>query len=465
MKQKGPRLIDTNDVARSIESKLDAIAGQSRKALFSDAAAAFREIKRIRRAVRQGGDPDILRQRCDRLMKHIETSAATCHQRRTSLPNLRFDPRLPITQKRDELIAAIEGHRILIVSGETGSGKTTQLPKLCLLAGRGVRGIIGVTQPRRIAAMTVSQRIAEELGEALGKTVGYKIRFKETIQPHGRIKIMTDGILLAEAHQDPFLNQYDTLIVDEAHERSLNIDFTLGLLVKLLHRRRDLKLLITSATIDTEKFSKAFDNAPVIEVSGRLYPVETRYLDPDRSNIEDTSYIEQAVQAVERLVGERQRGDILIFMPTEQDIRDTCELLLGRRFDNTLVLPLFARLSAAEQQKVFHPCQGRKIIVATNVAETSNHHTRHPLCYRYGAGPHSAIHAALTHNHPAGGACFPKQRRPAHGTVRTRVQRCLHPPVQRRRLCPSPPLHSSGNSAFQPGRGNPAHDRPEKWGM
>jgi ATP-dependent helicase HrpA len=281
---------------------------------------------------------------------------------------LEFDPALPITAKKEELLEAVGNHAVIIVAGETGSGKTTQLPKLCLAAGRGVDGFIGVTQPRRIAATAVSRRIAEELGEAPGRTVGHKIRFQDTLGPHARIKIMTDGILLAEAHGDPYLNQYDTLIVDEAHERSLNIDFILGILKKLLRKRRDLKVIITSATIDTEKFSRAFDGAPVINVAGRMFPVETRYMgNPD----DEATPIEMAGRAVDQLASERKRGDILIFMPTEQDIRDTRELLAGRRLPATDIIPLFARLSAAEQQRVFHTGGNRRIIVATNVAETS----------------------------------------------------------------------------------------------
>ncbi|MEJ2157795.1 MAG: ATP-dependent RNA helicase HrpA [Desulfobacteraceae bacterium] len=254
------------------------------------------------------------------------------------------------------------------MAGETGSGKTTQLPKFCLAAGRGIDGWIGVTQPRRIAATTVSRRIAEELREEIGQSVGYKIRFQDTVSDRTRIKVMTDGILLAEAHQDRFLNAYDTLIIDEAHERSLNIDFILGIVKQLLAKRRDLKVIITSATIDTDKFAKAFDRAPVIEVSGRMYPVETRYMEPED---EEAGPSERAVTAVDQVVQERRSGDILVFMPTEQDIRDTCEMLKGRKFPATTVIPLFARLSSAEQQKVFRATKRRKIVVATNVAETS----------------------------------------------------------------------------------------------
>lgn len=281
------------------------------------------------------------------------------------------NPELPIVLRKQDIIRAICQNRVVIISGETGSGKTTQIPKFCLEAGRGKFGRIGCTQPRRIAAITVSHRIAEEMGEDIGKTVGYKIRFTDKTSHNAKIKIMTDGILLAEAQHDRYLKEYDTIIVDEAHERSLNIDFVLGILKTLLRKRKNLKLIITSATIDTEKFSKAFDNAPIIEVSGRMYPVEVRYMPPESSDDEEETHIESAVKAVCRLYQESSAGDILIFMPTEQDIRETHELLEGRKFNNTDIFPLYARLSAGEQSSVFAPVNGRKIIIATNIAETS----------------------------------------------------------------------------------------------
>ncbi|MBU8849474.1 MAG: ATP-dependent RNA helicase HrpA, partial [Desulfobacterales bacterium] len=259
---------------------------------------------------------------------------------------------------------------------ETGSGKTTQIPKFCLEAGQGTKGLIGCTQPRRIAAINVARRIAEELNESLGQSVGYKIRFDDKTRTRTCIKIMTDGILLAETQTDRFLNAYDTIIVDEAHERSLNIDFTLGILRDLIKKRQNLKLIITSATIDTQKFSKAFDNAPIIEVSGRMYPVETIYMpflnkEDEDGSIEDQGYVEAAADAVNLLLSRSRSGDILVFMPTEQDIGETMELIRGKQHPNVTVLPLFARLSAREQSKIFSRQQGRKIIVATNVAETS----------------------------------------------------------------------------------------------
>ena len=290
--------------------------------------------------------------------------------------HITFNPDLPITHKKNEIIWAIKKNSVVIISGETGSGKTTQIPKFCLEAGQGTKAMIGCTQPRRIAAITVARRIAEELNENMGQSVGYKIRFNDKTTPRTCIKIMTDGILLAETQTDRFLNTYDTIIVDEAHERSLNIDFTLGILRDLVKKRKDLKLIITSATIDTQKFSKAFDNAPIIEVSGRMYPVETRYMpflnkEDEKQTIEDQGYVEAAADAVNFLLSQSGSGDILVFMPTEQDIGETMELIRGKQHPGVTVLPLFARLSAKEQSKIFSRQVGKKIIVSTNVAETS----------------------------------------------------------------------------------------------
>jgi len=270
----------------------------------------------------------------------------------------------------------MQRHQVLVITGETGCGKSTQLPKMCLDAGRGTAGIIGCTQPRRIAAVTIARRLAEELGEEIGGSVAYKIRFDEKSGADPYIKLMTDGVLLMEAQSDRLLRRYDTLIVDEAHERTLNIDFILGLLRTILPRRRDLQVIITSATLDTERFSRAFNNAPIINISGRLYPVEVRWqpLATAEDGEESCSYVEGAAAAVAELAcraGAGAHGDILIFMPSEQDIRDTCELLYGRFGEAKTILPLFSRLSAGEQQRVFQASPRQKIVVATNVAETS----------------------------------------------------------------------------------------------
>lgn len=312
------------------------------------------------------------------LQKRLAASAARKQWRAAHRPPVSYDWSLPIVGCKDDVIAAIRNHPVVIVSGETGSGKSTQIPKFCLEAGRGVDGRIGCTQPRRIAATSIAGRIAQELGQASARSVGYKIRFQDRIHKNTFVKIMTDGILLAEAARDRDLTEYDTLIIDEAHERSLNIDFLLGMLKQLLRRRPDLKLIVTSATIDTEKFSRAFDRAPVIEVSGRMFPVEVVYAPDDprfrsiwQSGAEESSSAELAAETVRRLAAGRPDGDILVFMPTEQDIRDTCEILQGALGSDCRVMPLFARLSGAEQGRVFQPTAERKVIVATNVAETS----------------------------------------------------------------------------------------------
>jgi ATP-dependent helicase HrpA len=343
------------------------------KALRADRHAIRREIIRIKKSGIKFASEDNTKNKLVRLEKRLQTSIKKKSWRKANRPKPIYNAALPIFSKKDQIIDSISKNRVVIISGETGSGKTTQIPKFCLAAGRGIDGKIGCTQPRRIAATTVSGRIAEELGEELGRSVGYKIRFKDKTGPNTYIKIMTDGILLAEAQNDPYLNEYDTIIVDEAHERSLNIDFILGILKTLLKKRKGLKIIITSATIDTEKFSAAFDNAPVIEVSGRMYPVEIRYstIDSKLEDDDEQTHIEMAVGAIDDLQSKSPFGDILVFMPTEQDIRDTCELIKARNYKNTVIFPLFARLSGPEQSKVFSRIPARKIIVATNIAETS----------------------------------------------------------------------------------------------
>lgn len=305
------------------------------------------------------------------LKKRAEKSIRERKNRGLNLPRISYPEELPIFSRRMDIVNAIRENQAVIISGETGSGKSTQIPKMCIEAGRGISGKIGCTQPRRIAASTISHRIAEELGEDLGKSVGYKIRFQDRTPREAYIKIMTDGMLLAETQGDPFLYEYDTLIIDEAHERSLNIDFILGMLRNLVLKRPELKVIITSATLDTKKFSEAFNNAPVIEVSGRLFPVTVEYMpiDPALEDEGEVTYIDQAVDAVDRL-RQRSSGDILIFMPTEQDIIETCERLEGRRYAGVSVLPLFARLTVS-RQRLIYSVHGPKIVVATNVAETS----------------------------------------------------------------------------------------------
>ena len=294
-------------------------------------------------------------------------------------PQIRYDSSLPITGHREDIIEAIQACQVLIIAGETGSGKTTQIPKMCLDAGRGGEGLIGCTQPRRIAASSMAARVAEELGQPARRLfdglVGYKVRFRDRTTPNSRIRFMTDGILLSELAHDPGLRQYDTIIIDEAHERSLNIDFLLGCLKQLLPRRPDLRLIITSATIDTEKFSRHFDDAPVIEVSGRSYPVDIVYrpLDADSTKSEQSDRdlykaIGEALKCLDRI---DSRGDVLVFLSGEREIREAGAFLARQNPRHTEVLPLFARLSAAEQHRVFHPGPQRRVILCTNIAETS----------------------------------------------------------------------------------------------
>jgi ATP-dependent helicase HrpA len=321
------------------------------------------------------------------IARQIERSQLLVAARAAAVPQIDY-PDLPVSAMRGELAEAINANQVVVVAGETGSGKTTQLPKICLDIGRGVRGTIGHTQPRRLAARTVAQRIADELRTDLGDVVGYTVRFTDQVSDRTLVKVMTDGILLAEIQRDRMLRRYDTLILDEAHERSLNIDFLIGYLTRLLPQRPDLKLIVTSATIDPQRFSKHFSDAPIVEVSGRTYPVVIRYrpLEPDGTTddeddpddpdhdvvhrIAPRDQTEAVIDAVRELDRE-QPGDILVFLSGEREIRDTADALRAAELNNTEVLPLFARLPTAEQQKVFEPHTGRRIVLATNVAETS----------------------------------------------------------------------------------------------
>ncbi|OBF12592.1 ATP-dependent RNA helicase HrpA [Mycobacterium sp. ACS4054] len=351
-----------------LRSRLDGLT-------IRDASRLGRRLKNLR-----GAQPDQLRQLAEQIAR-AEVLVAT---RRAAVPAIAY-PDLPVSERRREIADAVRANQVVVVAGETGSGKTTQLPKICLDAGRGVRGTIGHTQPRRLAARTVAQRIADELGGPLGETVGYTVRFTDQVSDRTLIKLMTDGILLAEIQRDRRLLRYDTLILDEAHERSLNIDFLLGYLRELLPRRPELKVIITSATIEPQRFSDHFGGAPIIEVSGRTYPVQIRYRplelpvasgaeedpdDPDHEIVrtETRDEVEAIVDAIAELEAEPP-GDVLVFLSGEREIRDTAEALAGLK--HTEVLPLYARLPTAEQQKVFAPHTGRRVVLATNVAETS----------------------------------------------------------------------------------------------
>ena len=343
---------------------------------MSSPAADARPHAAPRRPRRRRGRPPGVAAHSTARFAHDETRLAA---RRAAVPTITYPAALPVSARRDDIAAAIRDHQVVVVAGETGSGKTTQIPKICLELGRGVAGTIGHTQPRRLAARTVADRIAEELGTELGDVVGYKVRFTDRGGENTLVKLMTDGILLAELAADRDLRQYDTLIVDEAHERSLNVDFILGYLTQLLPRRPDLKVVITSATIDTERFARHFADAlgttvPVVEVSGRSYPVEVRYrpvVDPDDP---DSDPDRDEIEAIGDAVAELQRegpGDVLVFLPGEREIRDTADALAKRAFRNTEILPLYARLSTAEQHRVFAPHPGNRVVLATNVAETS----------------------------------------------------------------------------------------------
>ncbi len=352
-----------------------------------DEARFGRRLKHLR-----GAQPVKLRELTDQIKK-AETLVAA---RRAAVPPISY-PDLPISERRREIAEALRQHQVIVVAGETGSGKTTQLPKICLDIGRGIRGTIGHTQPRRLAARTVAQRIADELQCPLGDAVGFAVRFTDQVSERTLVKLMTDGILLAEIQRDRRLLRYDTLILDEAHERSLNIDFLLGYLRELLPRRPDLKVIVTSATIEPQRFAAHFGGAergfnggaPIIEVSGRTYPVEVRYRplevlissgleddpdDPDQEIIrtETRDEVEAIVDAVHELEAEPP-GDVLVFLSGEREIRDTAEALAGLTAGPryTEVLPLYARLPTAQQQKVFAPHTGRRVVLATNVAETS----------------------------------------------------------------------------------------------
>lgn len=331
-----------------------------------------RQLQRLRRNDEAG---------LEKLQGRIERSMERVQSRQAAVPEVRYDDSLPVADRKDDILKAIQDHQVVVIAGETGSGKTTQLPKICLEAGRGVYGLIGHTQPRRLAARSVANRIAEELQVPMGEQVGYQVRFTDHGNENTLVKLMTDGILLAEIQNDRFLNRYDTIIIDEAHERSLNIDFLLGYLKLLLPKRPDLKLIITSATIDVERFSRHFNNAPVIEVSGRTYPVELHYRPMEDLELEGRDAdqrIQQSILSALREIEDLERsgkggrlGDVLVFLSGEREIRETNKFLRDARLAHTEILPLYARLSAAEQNRIFQSHGGRRVILSTNVAETS----------------------------------------------------------------------------------------------
>jgi len=345
-----------------LNPELAALRGSLDKTLLSDRRALLRALQNLDNADTDSNALDGWRKKVARAQEKFAARAAL-------VPEIRIDESLPIAAKSDDIVDMIRKHQVIVLAGETGSGKSTQLPKLCLAAGRGVAGLIGCTQPRRVAARSVARRVEAELGTEVGALVGYQVRFTENVGERTLIKFMTDGILLAETQSDAWLNRYDTIILDEAHERSLNIDFLLGYLKRLLARRKDLKLIVTSATIDTTTFAKHFNDAPVIEVEGRSYPVDVRWRPP--ADRDDSTSTERVVSAIDDITAEDARGDVLIFLPGEREIRDAHLALSRRKYRATEVLPLYARLSAAEQDRVFKPGPQRRIVLATNVAETS----------------------------------------------------------------------------------------------
>src|SRR5690348_4932224 len=339
---------------RELERLLD-------RALTRDAGKLRARLRGLER--KRPSSTDALR----KLAKEIAASITQREARAGLVPPITLDEALPITQRADEITRLIREHQVLVIAGETGSGKTTQLPKLCLAAGRGVAGMIGCTQPRRLAARAMAHRVANELSGETGGVIGYEVRFAKQLGDNTLVKFMTDGILLAEMAHDRWLSAYDTLIIDEAHERSLNIDFLLGYLKGLLRKRPDLKLIVTSATIDTARFAEHFDGAPVVTVEGRAYPVEVRYQPPEK----ESGLTERVVASLDDITREDPKGDVLVFLPGEREIRDAHLALARRQYRHTEVLPLYARLSVKEQDRVFKPGPRRRVVLATNVAETS----------------------------------------------------------------------------------------------
>jgi ATP-dependent helicase HrpA len=359
----------------SSQDSARAIIGRIRShlpdAMLKDQSYVRRKLSRLQKSGSRMEKKAVLSE-LSSLEKRLAASVEERKVRARRTPRVSFPEELPISTRSQKIIKAIQDFPVVIISGETGCGKSTQIPKMCLRAGRGLSGMIACTQPRRIAAITIAHRIASELNESLGRSVGYKIRFRDRTSPGAYIKILTDGMLLAETQSDSWLTSYDTLIIDEAHERSLNIDFLLGIARTLLDKRPELKLIITSATLDTQKFVQAFPYSRVIEVSGRQYPVEVEYRPAESFGEKpgDLDYVDLAVKAVHQIKQKKRVGDILAFMPTEQDILETCEHLEGKKYPGTTILPLYARLPGTQQGRVYH-VKGAKIVVATNVAETS----------------------------------------------------------------------------------------------
>jgi len=387
---------------------------------------------------------------------------------------VKFPENLPITARVIDIANAIDANQVIIVAGETGSGKTTQLPKICLAMGRAVDGYIGCTQPRRIAATSVAARVAEELETELGDVVGYKVRFNDRIKRSSYVKFMTDGILLAEIQGDPMLRGYDTIIIDEAHERSLNIDFLLGFLKQLVPVRPELRVIVSSATLETERFAMFFGGAPVIEVSGRTYPVDVLYRPPREDEADLADAVANTVNEITEL---DPRGDVLVFLPGEREIRESVSELEQRALPHTVVLPLYARLSAAEQQRVFQLLPQRRVVLATNVAETSltiaaaaeggaGDQRRRDLAHdpgdrvrrRRGGRPREPVQRADGRHAAPRRAGVEGERRSAQGPLRAHRQRGVLPALRGAGLHRATRAHRSGDQAGRARRRDPAHE-------
>jgi ATP-dependent helicase HrpA len=354
--------------SKSVNAALIALREQLSFTRLGERARLARELDRL--FARKTHGPDF-ESAIQSLRDAIEVSKAAVERLRALPLQLDFDPALPITAHREEIAKALAEHQLIVVCGATGSGKTTQLPKMCIEAGRGTLGLIGHTQPRRIAARALANRLAAELGTNVGGVVGYQVRFNDRTGPDTRVKLMTDGILLRELEHDRLLRRYDTLIIDEAHERSLNIDFLLGVLKRILPQRPDLRVIITSATIDPQRFAEFYGGAPIIEVSGRSYPVEVRYRPLLGEEAEDELTLAEGVVAAVRELDRDDRGDVLVFLPGEKHIRDVDQALTKAKLHHTEIVPLYARLSTREQERVFERHSARRVVLATNVAETS----------------------------------------------------------------------------------------------
>ncbi len=464
-----PQTDQAADISHRDLDALKALQRELEGVQLRDASRLGKRLAGLNRRARQGKPVD---RGLAEVSREIERSRAKVEARAARPVHLDYPEQLPVSERREDILAALRDHQVVVVAGETGSGKTTQLPKLCLELGLGRRGLVGHTQPRRLAARSVATRLAEEMQVPLGEQVGYQVRFTDQTAEATRVKLMTDGILLAETRNDPDLSRYEAIIIDEAHERSLNIDFLLGYLKRLLSRRPDLKVIITSATIDVERFAAHFAiedadgktrPAPVVEVSGRAHPVEVRYrpLIRDEEDEEDRTLQEGILHAVEEIETiEREKRwfhgprDILVFLPGEREIRETADTLRRADLRDTEILPLYARLSNAEQNRVFAPHKGRRIVLSTNVAETSL--TVPGIRYVIDrAGAHQPLQLPRQDPALARGADQPGQCQSTQGALRAYRRGRVHSSLRRGGFPGASGIHRSRDPAHQPGVGDP----------